>query len=103
MSGLCSLLALTEGIRRNSRSSERCSSRRPSINSVRFIEVLRHSDSLPRSKVKISQKEVGGGMILQAECAFGAAKLIVRRGNRLHKRSDGSVAAGLAGCGRACE
>src|SRR5215469_358026 len=31
-------------------------------------------------------------MILQAECAFGAAKLIVRRGNRLHKRSDGSVA-----------
>ena len=31
-------------------------------------------------------------MILQAEYAFGAAKLIVRRGNRLHKRSDRSVA-----------
>lgn len=31
-------------------------------------------------------------MIQQAECAFGAAKLIVRRGNRLHKRSERSVA-----------
>ena len=31
-------------------------------------------------------------MILQAECAFGAAKLIVRRGYRLHKRSGRRVA-----------
>ena len=31
-------------------------------------------------------------MILQAECAFGAAKLIVRRGYRLHKRSARRVA-----------
>src|SRR5712692_9704877 len=37
ISGLCSLLALTLGIRKNSHSSARCASRRPSINSARLI------------------------------------------------------------------
>src|SRR5260370_18192660 len=37
ISGLCSLLALTLGMRRNSNSSARCWSRRASIKSARFI------------------------------------------------------------------
>src|SRR5580765_4405091 len=37
MSGLCSLLALTLGIRKNSHNSAKCLSRLPSINSARFI------------------------------------------------------------------
>src|SRR6267142_1712563 len=37
ISGLCSLLALTLGMRKSSQSSAKCWSRRPSINSARFI------------------------------------------------------------------
>ena len=42
-------------------------------------------------------------MILQSQCAFGAARLIVRRGYRLYKLSGRREEARLAGCGRACE